>query len=288
MKLTQRIAIGYYQTKLKTIALVSPRKAAESAFKLFCTPRNGKNKHKAPVIFYKADTLSFNLEGLQIYGWRWKTEFSNGKKILLVHGFDSYSYKFEKYVNLLLAQNFEVLTFDAPGHGISEGKTINVKIYRDLIGKVEEIYGPLFGIIAHSLGGIAASLAAEKMNNLQKLVLIAPATETERAVNNFLKLIHLDKSFKTEFIQVLEEIAEQPLSYFSVSRAIRHIKANTLWLHDTGDNVCPYEDVKPVQEMVLPHVSFYITKGLGHSKIYKDNKVIQQVISFMTAIGDSL
>lgn len=284
MKLTQRIAISYYQTKLKTIALVSPRKAAESAFKLFCTPLNGKNKHKAPAIFHKADTLSFSLSGIQIYGWRWKTKLSNGKKVLLVHGFDSYSYKFEKYVTLLLSQNFEVLTFDAPAHGISEGKTINAQIYRDLIWKVEEIYGPLFGIIAHSLGGIAASLAAEKMNTLQKLVLIAPATETERTVNNFLKLIHLNKSFKMEFLKVIEETAKQPFSYFSVSRAIKNIGANTLWLHDTGDRVCPYEDVKPVQKMELPHVSFYITKGLGHSKIYKDNNVIHQVISFMTAV----
>jgi len=284
MKLTQRIAISYYKTKLKTIALVSPRKAAESAFKLFCTPFNSKSKHRAPAIFNKADTLSFSLSGIQIYGWRWTTKLSNGKKVLLVHGFDSYSYKFEKYITLLLSQNFEVLTFDAPAHGISEGKTINTQIYRDLIWKVEEIYGPLFGIIAHSLGGIASSLAAEKMNTLQKLVLIAPATETERAVNNFLKLIHLNKSFKMEFLKVIEQTAKLPFSYFSVSRAIKNIGANTLWLHDTGDRVCPYEDVKPVQKMELPHVSFYITKGLGHSKIYKDNNVMQQVISFMSAI----
>lgn len=288
MKLTQRIAIGYFKTKLKTMALVSPRKAAESAFKLFCTPRSGNKKHKVPAIFNSAETLSFSLEGIQIYGWRWKTNLPASKKVLLVHGFDSYSYKFEKYVALLLSHNFEVLTFDAPAHGMSKGKTIDVQIYRDLIWKIEKLYGPLYGIVAHSLGGIAASLAAEKMNNLKKLVLIAPATETERAVNNFLKLIHLNKSFKQEFIAVIEEKAKQPLSYFSVSRAIRNIEANTLWLHDTGDRVCPYEDVKPVQEMILPHVSFYITKGLGHSKIYKDNKAANQVISFMATVGDSL
>lgn len=87
-----------------------------------------------------------------------------------------------------------------------------------------------------------------------------------------------------EFLKVIEQTAKLPFSYFSVSRAIKNIGANTLWLHDTGDRVCPYEDVKPVQKMELPHVSFYITKGLGHSKIYKDNNVMQQVISFMSAI----
>jgi pimeloyl-ACP methyl ester carboxylesterase len=282
MKLRQRIAIGYFKTKLKTIALISEHKAAESAFKLFCTPFNGKNRQKAPAVFHKGDRISFNLEGLQINGWKWKPGHSNGKKVLIVHGFDSRSYKFEKYILLLTSQNFEVLAFDAPAHGISQGKTINALLYRDMIWKAAELYGPFYSIISHSLGGIAASLAAEKMDALQKLVLIAPATETKRAVNNFLKLIRLNSSFKKELESVMEDIAGLPLSYFSVSRAIRNIHAKTLWLHDTGDRICPYEDVIPVQKMELPDVDFYITSGLGHSKIYKDHKVMHKIISFVT------
>lgn len=281
MKLQQRIAIGYFKTKLKTIALVSSRRAAENAFKLFCTPRNGKIKQKVPAIFQKAQILSFNMDGIQIYGWKWKPKFTNGKVVLIAHGFDSYSYKFEKYVLQLTAQNFEVLSFDAPAHGRSKGKTINVQMYRNLIWQIEELYGPLYGIIAHSLGGIAAALAAEKMDSLHKLVLIAPATETERAVNDFLKVIQLNDDLKEEFVKVIEEKAQQPLSYFSVSRAIQNISAKTLWLHDTGDRVCPFEDVKPVQDMTLPNVSFFITKGLGHSKIYKDNNSANRILSFI-------
>lgn len=283
MKFAQRIAIGYYRTKIKTIALVSARKAAEMAFDLFCTPYSSKHKQKAPALFYKSNQLVFGLNELQIYGWIWKPQHSNGKKILIVHGFNSYSYKFEKYVSLLTNQGFEVLAFDAPAHGLSSGKRINALLYSEVIVQIDKLYGSLYGIMAHSIGGLAASLAAEKMNTLQKLVLIAPATETSTAVDNFFKFIRLPDSLKKDFEEVLVDMAQKPVSYFSVSRAIQQIGANTLWLHDSGDRICPFKDAEKVQQMNLPHVVFNVTKGLGHSNIYKEQKAANAIVSFFAS-----
>ena len=283
MKLKQRIAIGYYKTKLNAIALISTRKAAEKAFDLFCTPFGSGRKLKAPPVFHQAEKLSFQFNHQTIHGWRWRSELPDPKKILIAHGFNSYSYKFEKYVSFLKREGFEVLAFDAPAHGLSSGKKINALLYRDMILTIEKNYGPLFGIVSHSLGGLAASLAAEKITSLQKLVLIAPAAETNRAVDNFFNLIRLNHSIKKDFEELLIELAGQPLSYFSIGRALNKINANTLWLHDTEDKICSFEDVVPVQAMKLPHVRFYITNGLGHSRIYKENKVAKQVISFLTS-----
>jgi hypothetical protein len=53
-----------------------------------------------------------------------------------------------------------------------------------------------------------------------------------------------------------------------------------MWLHDTADTIFPFEDAHKVQQMNLPHVHFYITHGLGHSKIYKDNNVAKDIIHF--------
>ena len=283
MKLKQRIAIGYYKTKLNTIALISPRKAAERAFDLFCTPFASGRKLKAPPVFHQAEKLSFQFSHQTIHGWIWRSEQPDPKKILIVHGFNSYSYKFEKYVSYLKREGFEVMAFDAPAHGLSSGKKINALLYRDMILYIEKSYGRLFGIISHSLGGLAASLAAEKIPSLQKLVLIAPAAETNRAVDNFFNLIRLNHSIKKDFEELLIELAGQPISYFSIGRALKKINANTLWMHDTEDKICSFEDVVPVQDMKLTHVRFYITNGLGHSQIYKENKVAKEVISFLTS-----
>lgn len=281
MKLVQRIAIGYYKTKIKTIALVSMRKAAEKAFELFCTPYSGKPKRKVPPIFNHAEKLNFENDGLIIRGWKWKPEHANGKKILIVHGFDSCSYKFDKYIQPFSSLGFEVLAFDAPAHGISDGKTINALLLSKSLLTINTLYGPLYGIMAHSFGALAAALAAEKMMHLQKLVLIAPATETRTAVDNFFKFIKLGDHIKKEVEQLIESIGQQPISYFSVKRVVKNIQIPTLWLHDEEDTICTFEDVKPAMVAPNNHVQFHVTKGLGHSKIYRDEMVSKKIINFI-------
>jgi len=71
------------------------------------------------------------------------------------------------------------------------------------------------------------------------------------------------------------------LSYFSVARSVQEHSIPTLWLHDEDDWICPYEDILPIKKIAPPHVQFYITKGLGHSKIYRDTKVNKQIIDFI-------
>ncbi len=284
MKLAQRLLIGYYKTKLKTIGVLSPRKAAESAFRLFCTPFSRKKKRKEPPVFHKAEKLSFDLDGSVIRGFRWKPEHPNGKTILICHGFSSYAYKFEKYISPLKKEGFTVLAFDAPAHGNSDGKLINAAIYKKAILKIEQQFGPVYGIMGHSLGGLAASLAFEEFSDNQnrKLVLVAPATETQRALDHFFTIIPVDEKVKHAFEQMLSEIADQPVSYYSVSRVVKNISANVLWIHDKHDTICPFEDVKPVISLKLPHVRFLITEELGHSKVYKDNKICTEIVHFFS------
>lgn len=283
MKLAQRILIGYYKTKLRTIGMVSPAKAAELAYKLFCTPYTGRSKRKEPPVFHKAEKLFFEMDGNTIRGYRWRPEHPNGKTILIVHGFSSYAYKFEKYINPLKKEGFEVLAFDAPAHGNSGGKYINAAIYKNALLEIEQRYGPVYGIMGHSLGGLAGALAFEQLTNNQhkKLVLVAPATETHRAIDNFFTIIPVDEKTRKAFEELIGRIAEQPISYYSVSRVVKSTKAPVLWVHDRQDSICTFEDVQPVIDQHLPHIRFIVTEQLGHSKVYKDSKICSAIVQFL-------
>ena len=206
MKLGQRVVIGYYKTKLRALGLASPRKAAEQAFKIFCTPYSKGVKQKEPLIFHKAIKHSVMFEGLNTQGFQWKPERSNGKKILIVHGFSSYSYKFEQYIQPLLKEGFEVLAFDAPAHGLSEGNRINALIYMRFLKMIDQEFGGIDGFIAHSLGGLATSLLAEDFQHLgnRRFALIAPATETRSAVQGFYQLFKINPTIQTEFEQMIQ------------------------------------------------------------------------------------
>jgi pimeloyl-ACP methyl ester carboxylesterase len=279
MKLAQRMAIGYYKTKINTLSIVSKRRAAKIAFQLFCKPYS-KVRLPQPASFAHASNFSFKSDGLTLYGWHWKAAKSNHQTILIAHGLNSSSYKFEKYIILLQKAGFDVVAFDAPAHGISEGKYIHSLAYKNAIIAVNHLFGQLHGIMAHSLGALAASLAAEALPHLQKLVLIAPATESTRALNNFVQMMSVKPKTHQAIERLIVQISQQPIAWFSVSRAVKNFTIPTLWLHDLEDPICPFEDVQPVIDAHLSHIDFFITKGQGHSNIYRDASSVKKILSF--------
>jgi esterase/lipase len=283
LKLTQRIVFGYYKSKIALLSKISPKKAAAVAFELFCTPFSSKRKKIMPEVFKKAEKASVSIDGLTVRGFTWQNEKPNGKKILICHGFDSCSYKFEQYVTDLLSKGFDVAAFDAPAHGISDGTQITALIYYKTIVLLEHTFGPFYGIISHSFGGLAVSLAAEHLNGTsnKKLVLIAPATESVSAMNHFNKLLDVPERVAKEMNALIYSINAKPLDWYSITRSIQHANASVLWIHDDGDRICPYKDTKAIRDMALPNIQFITTHKLGHNKIYHDHDVQKKITEFL-------
>ena len=290
MKLKQRIVLGYLRLKLKLLETVNLEAAARAAFTLLCTPYTRKRIYTPPPIFEMGVQQSFVFQGHKIHGRYWKTDAFNGRTILICHGFDSASYKFAHYIQPLLNLGFKIIAFDAPAHGLSEGKTINVLIYRNFILEVVKLYGPIDGIMAHSFGGTAAALAAEQMppGMLKRLILIAPATETTRSISDFCRILHISERLQKAMEQLIVSIGGQPVSWYSVNRIVQSVHTPTLWLHDEMDTITPYTDMAHLQDLNLSHLSITITKGLGHS-LYNNNDIAHKIINFMNEmLSDSV
>ena len=279
-KLAQKIALRYYKAKFKLWSAVSKRKAAEKAFELFCTPQS-RNKKELPKIFEQAENLHFKLGADNIKGWRWNKKA--GRRVLILHGYESSITNFDRYVKLLIKKGYEVLAFDAPAHGRSGGKKINAPLYKKMIEEIHQQYGPVESYMAHSFGGLAVCLALEEMSHTSdyRLALIAPATETTTAIDTFFSFLQLDKLLRQEFDKIIIKKGGVSPEWYSIKRAMKHIKAKVLWVHDEDDNVTPITDVLKVKEENYLNIEFVITKGLGHRRIYRDNKVIQTIIDFL-------
>ncbi len=281
MKLKQSLAIAYIRTKFKILATISKRKAAEEAFTLFCTPLIKPIK-EIPQLFKEAESLQFESNGLKVQGYRWN--HPQQKKVMVLHGFSSAACKFERYIASLIDKGYEVLAFDAPAHGNSEGKTVNVVQYSDMVKKAMSLYGPIDSFIAHSFGGLAISLTLEVIPHDEhtKVVFIAPATETTSAVKTAFEILQLNNSkVKEIFNNIIYELGGKPTEWYSIKRAMKNIKAKILWIHDEDDDVTPIADVLKVKEDQYPNIEFIFTKGLGHRKIYRDNAVRSAVINFL-------
>jgi pimeloyl-ACP methyl ester carboxylesterase len=280
MSLSQKIALKYIRTKFKLLSTLSKRKAAEKAFILFCTPQY-RNKKKLPPVFEKSEKLHFSFHGNTVRGYRWN--HPSGKKLLILHGFESSVINFDRYIKPMVKKGYEVLAFDAPAHGRSTGKTINVLLYRELIQTICSHYGPIHAFLAHSLGGLALGLALETMphDGTWKVALVAPATETTTAVASYFRFLKLDDGVREEFDKVIEEMGGKPAAWYSVARASENIKAQVLWAHDRDDNMTPLSDVEKIINARYPNFTFLITEGLGHRRIYRDNKISKAIIDFL-------
>lgn len=280
MASAQQWALKYIRSKFKLLSLISKRKAAEQAFRLFCTPQY-RNTKALPPIFEKAEKLQLQFLSYTVRGYRWNA--GAAKKVLILHGFESSVINFDRYVKPLLKKGFEVLAFDAPAHGRSTGKQFNALLYKELIQEIYKIYGPIHSFLAHSFGGLALSLALEEIphDDETKVALIAPATETTTAVDSFFGLLKLDPALRPYFDAVILKNGGHPPAWFSVARASKAIKASVLWAHDKDDNMTPLADIERVMEAQYPNFQFMITEGLGHRRIYRDNNVSKAVINFL-------
>jgi pimeloyl-ACP methyl ester carboxylesterase len=280
MALAQQFALKYIRTKFSILSAISKKAAAQQAFQLFCTPQH-RNRKPLPPIFEKAEILRFNFLDYQVQGYRWNA--GQERKVLILHGFESSAVNFDRYVKPLLKKGFEVLAFDAPAHGRSTGKIFNALLYKQFIQTVCKSYGPVQSFLAHSLGGLALSLALEDIehDSSYNVALIAPATETTTAIDSFFTYLKLDAALRPWFDKIILEQSGHTTDWFSVSRVAPFIKANVLWAHDKDDAMTPFTDIQHVMNAGYPNFQFLITEGLGHRRIYRDNKISKAVLEFL-------
>jgi len=279
-KLGQQIAIGYVRNKFKVLSFISKKKSIDYAIKLFTTPQFRYNKPLPPV-FEQSEKLEFRHYGETVTGYRWNR--GGHRSVLISHGFNSSVAKFEKYISPLVKKGYEVLAFDAPAHGYSSGKTLNAIVYRDMIIAINDIYGPVKSYMAHSFGGLAICLAMEKIKHDEnyRLVLIAPATESKSAFEQFYTMLQLKEEVRKGFEDYIYGLTNKPVEWYSVSRAIENIKAKILWCHDEDDTITPWEDAKKVMDTNHQQIEFLITKGLGHRRIYREKKIMAAIVDFL-------
>ena len=282
MNIAQKLVLNYLRARLNLMAVFSTTKAASSAFSIFSTPYR-KSKKPAPKVFSECERLFIRANTGRINVFRWN--HPSDKKILILHGFESRAYHFDAYIKPLIRLGFEVISMDAPAHGESDGKRLVLPDYVAAIAAVSDAYGPFQAFLGHSFGGLALGMYLETRPDLASTdaVLIAPATETTTAIHSFFRFLKLGTNIRLAFDQHIRELSGRDPSYYSLKRIVPKLESHRfLWIHDGDDDLTPLSDVKPLMQMNPKHVYFLITQQLGHRKIYRDSKVRQQIMGFLS------
>ncbi|HTG57325.1 MAG TPA: alpha/beta hydrolase, partial [Niabella sp.] len=269
----QGIIIKIFRARLQLLAAISKKRAGNEAFRIFCTPyfRMAYKEN----LFENAERLSFRFGAINTVGYRWNK--GGNKKLLIAHGFRSAAVNFLHFVGPLIEKGYEIATFDAPAHGLSEGKSLNAIEYKDFIASLHQQFGPFDAFLCHSFGGLAVSMNLAELpgNSNIKTVLIAPAANSRQLIEFFFKEMRIkDELVQEYFYANIHRLSGKNIEWFSIARCVSTIQGPVLWVHDRDDTVTPVQDAVAVQQTQPSNFRFIFTSGLGHRRIYRDKEVV--------------
>ena len=109
-------SIGKY---LNLLSLIVPSYTAKKTLEIFAKVRKGKiDKDKTFPILEEGKQNRFHCNGHEIQRYHWK---GSGKKVLLLHGWESNTHRWRNLIRSLKTQDFDIHAIDAPAHGYSSG-----------------------------------------------------------------------------------------------------------------------------------------------------------------------
>ncbi|MDO6517661.1 alpha/beta fold hydrolase [Zobellia uliginosa] len=265
-----------YGRYFNLLARVSPKKAAEKAFYVFCTVRKGRVLPNQKEYLDQAKNGTINVQGhtLQTYAWP-----GNKETVLLVHGWESNTFRWRNLIAKLREADYNIVAFDAPAHGYSSGQYLNLPLYSDGVQAMIEKYDPKY-LIGHSMGGMTLMYNEFHHQNahVEKMVTIGSPSEFYEIMDHYQKLLNFnDKVRKALEAFVLDRFGFT-VNEFSSSRFAKKNTKKGLLLHDELDKLAPFHASEAVHAQ-WKGSTFIRTKGLGHSM--HQEHVNDQIVDFL-------
>ena len=285
--------LRFFRALFRGITPVAPGAAAALAMVLFRRPPRHRDSEEERGTLAKAERLSLSQDGKPLAAWRW----GRGPAVLLVHGWGSRGSRLASFVAPLTGAGFSVVSFDAPGHGASAGRLSSLPQF---IGAIQAVArelgdngksgsgcrsaGPVpatfSGIVAHSMGGAATTLAMGRGLSVGRVVFLAPAADPAGYSERFAELIGLTPGVLARMKRSIERRFGQSWDEFDVLRAAAKMTAPLLVFHDREDRDVAWEDGAAIAR-TWPGAEFVSTSGLGHRRIVHDPDVVSRAVAFL-------
>lgn len=260
------------------ISYLSPSYAAKKAVFLFSKPRNAELNDEAINYLNSASQKDFNYNNFTIKTYNWA---GNKDTILLVHGWDSNSFRWKDLIELLKKEKFNIITVDAPAHGASGNDIFNAPLYSECLNVIIKYYTPNI-VIGHSVGGTALAIALKnyKLQSVERLVLLGAPSNLEISVNNYIKMMGYNNRVSKAINRYYLKYFGQLPSYYCVENFYANIEIKGLIIHDRRDNIISYKEALDIKR-AYKNSELIKTIGLGHR--LKSDKVYQHILDFLKA-----
>lgn len=261
------------------LSYLSKKTAANKALYLFTKPRKGRKFNEEQRDFLgTAFQEECRFENKKIMTYRWL-----GKKstILLIHGWESNSYRWKSLILELKKKGHTIVALDAPGHGSSGSRFFNAVLYSEFINVVANRFRPEI-IIGHSVGGMATSFFQNKYQPqfIKKIILLEAPSEFTDVLKRYTDMLGYNQRITEQLnLTIIERFGERPEN-FSTARYLENTGSKGLIIHDEKDTIIPYSDALLIKNS-FKNSLLITTSGLGHS--LNDETVSAHIYEFIDA-----
>ena len=244
--------------------------AVRAVAEAFITPRPTVETPRDRELLQTGVTLPLDC-GLAATAW------GDGPTVLLAHGWESRRSHWAAFVPALVAAGFRAVAIDAPAHGDSPGRRVNVLEYGRAIAETGMQLGRLAGVVGHSFGAIASIVAMHRGLAVDRAVIISGPPCLVTLANRFGANRNLDAEQTAEFVRLVEQEVGFGIESVDLRAMARESAAPTLIVHDTTDEDIPLpEAFEP-----WPGATRLVTERFGHRRILIAKEVVRQVIAFL-------
>lgn len=267
---------------LNVTTRLAPGLAGPRAFALFVRPLGRARLRPEEVdLMERAERGRMVVYGTAVATYRWG---EGSRPVLVVHGWSSRASRFAGLIAALRAQGRTVISFDAPGHGESEGRASTIRDYRAIIGQLHAEHGDFSAVVAHSFGVLATFSMLYDGMRADRVVGIGGVADFDYLVQRFRAGLNLGEGVG----RALRAHVERRLfpgdpdiwQRLDARRRFAEMRAPILLVHDTDDDVIDPAQSRAIAAAYGPQARLIETTGLGHSRILADPDVIASAVEF--------
>jgi pimeloyl-ACP methyl ester carboxylesterase len=269
------------RTGLNGLGRISTPLAGRLAFHLFCTPfRHAEPPRETQVLMW-AERFSIPFQDAHLAAYAW----GEGPTVLLVHGWSGRGSQLGAFVEPLVAAGHRVVAFDLPAHGRTPGRRTNALVATEAVLRVGEELGPLRGVIAHSFGALCTTLALRDGLAAGRVAYVAPASGANQAVRGFSRQFGLSWPAEWGLRGEMERRFGPTIwPQFSARVCAPRLNVPALIVHDLDDVEVPYREGQLLAHS-WPGARLVTTAGLGHRRILRDARVIEETVELFRTAG---
>ena len=272
----------WLRTSFKVTASVAPGLATAWANQLFFTPRRAVVRPKEREALASAETFTLRVDGRRVRGWAWGASGASGAPMLLVHGWGGHTGQMTPLAGALVAAGHRVVGIDMPGHGESEGAQSSLVHFHRALVSAAALFGPFAGVVAHSFGCAAVTLALSQGFVAERVFFIAPPASFQTFWDRFCDGLGIPPSIWERVITSSQDRLRVVWSDLLPAALAPRLRVPLRMVHDRDDTEVSYAESLQLMR-VWPGAELITTTGLGHNRILRDEATIANAVGFLAA-----